>query len=97
MTIEMPDRTEDRPQTADRGFLRGLFDAAVAAAHPAQALPPALPAPPAKGRILLLSTGKAGGSMMSAAVRHYTEAAACRPVACSGSARRATATRIATR
>ncbi len=79
MTIEMPDRTEDRPQTADRGFLRGLFDAAVAAAHPAHALPPVLPPPPAKGRILLLSTGKAGGSMMSAAVRHYTESCGLSP------------------
>ncbi len=54
-----------------RVFLRGVFDAAVAAAHPDQALPPALPPPPAGGRILLLSTGKAGGSMMAAAVGHY--------------------------
>lgn len=69
----MHDRMEDGPRTAARGFLRGLFDAAVAAVHPAQALPPALPAPPAGGRILLLSTGKAGGSMMRAAVRHYRE------------------------
>ena len=73
MPNEMPDSTEERPQTADRGSLRGLFEAAVAAAHPAQALPPVLPPPPAAGRILLLSTGKAGGSMMSAAVRHYRE------------------------
>jgi glycerate 2-kinase len=55
-----------------RAFLLDLFDAAVAAAHPAQALPTALPPPPASGgRILLLSTGKAGGSMMAAAVDHY--------------------------
>jgi glycerate 2-kinase len=57
-----------------RAFLRGIFDAAVAAAHPDQALPPALPPPPLKGRILLLSTGKAGGSMMAAAVQHYLTA-----------------------
>jgi glycerate 2-kinase len=56
-----------------RVFLRAVFDAAVAAAHPAQALPRALPPPPAKGRVLLLSTGKAGGSMMAAAVAHYRE------------------------
>lgn len=70
----MLERTEDGPRSAARALLRGLFDAAVAAAHPAQALPPALPAPPASGRILLLSTGKGGGSMMTAAVRHYSEA-----------------------
>jgi glycerate 2-kinase len=58
-----------------RALLRGLFDAAVASTHPAQTLPAFLPAPPAgTGRILLLSTGKAGGSMMTAAVRHYLDA-----------------------
>jgi glycerate 2-kinase len=55
-----------------RALLLHLFDVAVAAAHPAQALPAALPDPPvANGRIMLLSTGKAGGSMMAAAVDHY--------------------------
>ncbi len=73
MKMPMQDRMEDGSRSAARGFLRGLFDAAVAAAHPDQALPPALPAPPTSGRILLLSTGKAGGSMMRAAVRHYGE------------------------
>jgi glycerate 2-kinase len=57
---------------ARRGFLRQIFDAAVAACHPDQTLPAALPAP-GNGRVLLLSTGKAGGSMMAAAVRHYHE------------------------
>ncbi len=60
-------------------FLRGIFDAAVAAAHPDQALPSALPPPPATGRILLLSTGKAGGSMMASAVRHYRTACGLPP------------------
>lgn len=69
----MLEKMEDKPEAAARRLLRGLFDAAVAAAHPAQALPPALPEPPNAGRILLLSTGKAGGSMMSAAVRHYLD------------------------
>ena len=61
------------PDTAaePRAFLRRLFDAAVAAVHPAGTLPGAMPGPPASGRVLLLSTGKAGGSMMAAAVDHY--------------------------
>ena len=71
---KMLERTEDGPRSAARALLRGLFDAAVAAVHPAHALPSALPAPPAAGRILLLSTGKGGGSMMTAAVRHYRDA-----------------------
>jgi glycerate 2-kinase len=54
-----------------RAFLRSLFDAAVDAAHPARTLPTALPPAPDTGRILLLSTGKAGGSMMASAVDHY--------------------------
>lgn len=61
---------DSRP-AAPRAFLLSLFDAAVAAVHPAVTLPAALPEPPAAGRILLLSTGKAGGSMMAAAVAHY--------------------------
>jgi hydroxypyruvate reductase len=67
----MTDPIECRSLEQRRALLRSLFDAAVAAAHPDQSLPAALPQPPASGRILLLSTGKAGGSMMSAAVRHY--------------------------
>jgi hydroxypyruvate reductase len=58
-------------EAAARTLLGRLFDAAVAAAHPDVTLPAALPSPPVSGRILLLSTGKAGGSMMVAAVRHY--------------------------
>lgn len=68
----MPEAPDPRA-TAPRAYLRSLFDAAVAAVHPAGTLPAALPAPPASGRILLLSTGKAGGSMMAAAVEHYAE------------------------
>ncbi len=40
---------------------------------------PGSPSAAGEGRILLLSTGKAGGSMMSAAVRHYTEACGLPP------------------
>jgi len=63
-----------RPSAPSRAFLRSLFEAAVAAVHPARTLPGALPAALPSGRVLLLSTGKAGGSMMAAAVAHYREA-----------------------
>jgi glycerate 2-kinase len=56
-----------------RALLEGLFRAAVAAAHPASALPPHLPAPPPSGRLLILAAGKAGGSMAAAAERHYLD------------------------
>jgi glycerate 2-kinase len=54
-------------------FLESLFNTAVAAAHPAMCLPPHLPAPPAKGRLILLAAGKAAGSMIEAAERHYLD------------------------
>jgi glycerate 2-kinase len=67
----MPEPITGRSLQSQRQILRGLFDKAVAAAHPSQTLPAALPVPPKHGRILLLSTGKAGGSMMRVAVQHY--------------------------
>ena len=67
----MPEPITGRSLQSQRQFLRGLFDKAVAAAHPSQTLPAALPVAQKHGRILLLSTGKAGGSMMRAAVQHY--------------------------
>jgi glycerate 2-kinase len=66
---------DHRFRSHPRVLLRSLFGAAVAATHPAQTLPGFLPpAPAGKGRVLLLSTGKAGGSMMNAAVDHYLKA-----------------------
>jgi hydroxypyruvate reductase len=56
-----------------RALLEGLFRTAVAAAHPASALPPHLPAPPPSGRLVILAAGKAGGSMAAAAERHYLD------------------------
>jgi glycerate 2-kinase len=56
-----------------RALLGGLFRTAVAAAHPASALPPHLPPPPPSGRLLILAAGKAGGSMAAAAERHYLD------------------------
>ena len=57
-----------------RAFLETLFNAAVAAAHPATCLPPHLPVPPAKGRLILLAAGKAAGSMIEVAEQHYLDA-----------------------
>ena len=45
-----------------RALLREMFDAAVAAADPANLLAPHLPAPP-KGRCVVVGAGKAAGSM----------------------------------
>jgi glycerate 2-kinase len=53
------------PAADPRGFLRALYDAAVARALPAQNTAAFLPAPP-KGRTLVLGAGKAGGAMASA-------------------------------
>jgi glycerate 2-kinase len=53
------------PHTDPRGFLRALFDAAVAQAVPGADAAAFLPAPP-KGRTLVLGAGKAGGSMAAA-------------------------------
>ena len=53
------------PSADPRGFLRALFDAAVAAALPGPSIAAFLPPPP-KGRTLVLGAGKAGGSMAAA-------------------------------
>jgi len=56
--------------TSSRESLRGLFDCAVAAAHPAGTLPALLPLPP-KGRLIVLAAGKGAGSMSEVAEDHY--------------------------
>ncbi|GAB4067072.1 glycerate kinase [Ancylobacter sonchi] len=56
-----------------RAFLDRLFSAAVAAAHPSTCLPPALPPPPANGRLILLAAGKAAGSMLEVAESCYLD------------------------
>lgn len=62
----------------NRDFLRALYDAAVAAAHPDVCLPPHLPpAPP--GRVILLAAGKAAGAMTAAAERFYLDAQGLSP------------------
>ena len=51
-----------------REGLRGLFDVAVAAADPANCVPPHLPA--ASGRVVVVGAGKASAAMAAAAERH---------------------------
>ena len=63
--------TSDRPAARGRTFLESLFRGAVAAAHPQGCLPPNLPAPPARGRLVILAAGKAAGSMTKVADRYY--------------------------
>src|SRR6266571_2239611 len=58
--------------TNRRPFLRSIYDAAVAAAHPEMVLAPHLrPAP--KGRVICLAAGKGAGAMAAAAERHYLD------------------------
>ena len=54
----------------ERDVLRALFDAAVAAADPANVVPPHLPEPP-RGRTLVLAAGKAAAAMARAVERHW--------------------------
>lgn len=53
------------PQTDARGFLRALYDAAVARALPAENTAAWLPPPP-RGRTVVIGAGKAGGAMAAA-------------------------------
>jgi len=64
--------------TDRRPFLRSIFDAAVAAAHPDVVLAPRL-RPVPKGRIICLAAGKGAGAMAAAAERHYLDALALDP------------------
>ncbi len=51
-------------------FLRQLFDAALAAADPAKAIPDHLPKPP-KGRTVVVGAGKAAAAMAKAVEEHW--------------------------
>jgi hydroxypyruvate reductase len=57
--------------TQSRDLLESLFRAAVAAAHPARCLPPSLPEPPPRGRLIVLAAGKGAGSLSEVAETHY--------------------------
>jgi glycerate 2-kinase len=54
-----------------RHVLEALFRSAVAAAHPSACLPPYLPEPPPRGRLVILAAGKAAGAMTEVAESHY--------------------------
>jgi glycerate 2-kinase len=57
--------------TQSRELLESLFQSAVAAAHPSRCLPPHLPEPPERGRLVVLAAGKAAGSLTEVAEQHY--------------------------
>ncbi len=59
-------RDGDRQRT----LLRGMFDAAIAAAQPAKCIPAQLPAPPA-GRLIVIGAGKASAAMARAVEQHW--------------------------
>jgi glycerate 2-kinase len=59
--------------SASMQFLESLFVKAISAAHPSVCLPPLLPEPPAAGRLILLAAGKAAGSMIETAEKHYLD------------------------
>ena len=54
-------------------FLKELFDIAVAAAQPANCVPPALPEFPDNGDLIVLAAGKAAAAMAGAAIDHYRQ------------------------
>ncbi|HUD87248.1 MAG TPA: DUF4147 domain-containing protein, partial [Xanthobacteraceae bacterium] len=56
-----------------RQLLESLYRTAVAAAHPSRCLPPHLPDPPARGRLVILAAGKGGGSLTEVAEQYYLE------------------------
>src|SRR6266536_1701553 len=64
--------------TDRRPFLRSIFDAAVAAAHPDVVLAPHL-RPVPKGRVICLAAGKGAAAMAVAAERHYLDTLALEP------------------
>ena len=63
----------DKTSAAARELLESMFQKAVHAAHPASALPPHLPEPPSRGRLVILAAGKAAGSMTQVAEQRYAE------------------------
>src|SRR3981189_3519592 len=64
--------------TDKRLFLRAIFDAAVAAAHPDVVLAAHL-RPVPKGKVICLAAGKGAAAMAAAAERHYLDALEMEP------------------
>ncbi len=63
-------------QSETHETLMRLFRAAVASADPQECLPPALPALPENGKLILLGAGKGSAAMVRAAEAFYREAGA---------------------
>ena len=63
----------DRTSAAARELLASMFQKAVNTVHPASAVPPHLPEPPSRGRLVILAAGKAAGSMTQIAEQRYAE------------------------
>ena len=57
--------------TQSHELLEILFRTAVAAAHPSRCLPPNLPEPPPRGRLVVLAAGKGAGALTEVAEQHY--------------------------
>lgn len=57
-------------QPTHSALLRQMFEAAIAAAHPARCLPPLLPPAP-KGRLVVIGAGKASAAMARAVEQHW--------------------------
>ncbi len=72
------DDHESSTMTDRRPFLRSIFDAAVAAAHPDVVLASRL-RPVPKGRVICLCAGKGAAAMAAAAERHYLDALELEP------------------
>ncbi|WP_237478651.1 glycerate kinase type-2 family protein [Lichenibacterium dinghuense] len=64
-------RPEADPTQGGRGFLRILFDTAIAAAHPERCIAPHLPPRP-KGRTVVIGAGKAAAAMAAAVEARWT-------------------------
>jgi hydroxypyruvate reductase len=59
------------PMLQPHAILQSMFEAAIAAADPAQCVPPNLPEPP-RGRTIVIGAGKAAASMARAVEQHWT-------------------------
>jgi hydroxypyruvate reductase len=57
--------------TPSRELLEALFWAAVGVAQPSRCLPPQLPEPPSRGRLVVLAAGTGAGSLTEVAEQHY--------------------------
>ncbi|MEZ5842326.1 MAG: glycerate kinase [Hyphomicrobiaceae bacterium] len=67
----MPAQSPDASSAGAFALLERLYSLAVAAAHPRICLPPHLPMPPERGRLIVVGAGKASAAMAVATEDHY--------------------------